>query len=417
MKIRLSIPAYFTIYFVLLLWLYHYSIKHYFYWDYVAELQDSNFNFSLSNLLISCLLFSVNLWLVNRIDKSKLGFIVLSLFFTLLTIPSLIAFTSTDIYPVKLLIYHQIFFFVLLGCLKIKFRADNFPVLNKKQGLIVLLVITTVGVIPYLFVYGPYINLKNLLLLDVYKTRSAMAGLSNIYFGYTYSLFTKIVIPLIIVFSLELKNRYMAGIGILYLVLFYLFGAHKTVYLGLLVVLVFYKWEYIKSVSRILMYSSLALMICIVLASIGFDYPWILTFRRIHFLPTLLDICYLDFFDDNFMYWSESVLGAFVEYPYLIRHEYIIGEAYFNRSDMAANNGLISDGFMNMGTWGVLINVFLISGYFMVLNNLRIPSRYFGLFLLVIFSFISSSIFTVFLTHGAFALLIISIFLLRGKHQ
>jgi hypothetical protein len=303
----------------------------------------------------------------------------------------------------------------LLSLVKIDFSGT--PAFNKKQSLYLLFIITTIGIVPYLLVYGPYIDWKNLFLIDVYKTRADTKGLSNVYFGYTYSLFTKIIIPLIIIFSLELKNRLMMFVGIFYLTLFYLFGAHKTVYLGILVVLAFYRFNYLKAANWILLYSIILLIGCFVLALFGFDYPWILTFRRVHFLPTLLDISYLDFFQDNFMYWSESILSKVFEYPYDQRHEFLIGEKYFNRPDMAANNGLISDGYMNFGTLGVLLHSLLIGGYFMLLNSLRIPSRYFGLYFLVIFSFISSSIFTVFLTHGAFALLLISIFLLRGRNE
>src|SRR5690606_23220608 len=109
---------------------------------------------------------------------------------------------------------------------KIQIDFSRVPVVNKTQALYLLLAITTIGVIPYLFVYGPYINLNNLLLIDVYQTRSIMGEFSNPYFGYTYSIFTKIIIPLIIVFGLELKKKIWVVVGILYLVLFYLFGAH-----------------------------------------------------------------------------------------------------------------------------------------------------------------------------------------------
>ncbi|WP_276168602.1 hypothetical protein [Zobellia alginiliquefaciens] len=106
-------------------------------------------------------------------------------------------------------------------------------------------------------------------------------------------------------------------------------------------------------------------------------------------------------------------MKTFIDYRYDVTHAHLIGEAYFNSPNMDANNGLISDGFMNWGTWGVLINCFIVSFYFMVLNSLRIPAKYFGLYLLIIFSFISSSTPTVMLTHGGLALLIISIFILN----
>jgi hypothetical protein len=333
----------------------------------------------------------------------------------LLTIPSLIAFTSPGMYSVKLLWYHQGFFFALYVLSKVHVDFSKVPVINKTQALYLLLGVTTIGVVPYLIVYGPYINLKNLFLIDVYRTRAIMGELSNPYFGYTYSIFTKIIIPLIIIFSLELKKKVWALVGVLYLILFYLFGAHKTVYVGLLVVLVFYRFSYAQSVKYILKYSNLLIVLFMLFALFGYDYPWILSFRRVQFIPTLLDICYLDFFHDNYLFWSDSILKSFVKYPYDVRPTTLIGEIYFNRPDMSANNGLISEGYMNFGTIGVFINIFVIAIYFMLLNSLKIPARYFGLFMLVIFSFISSSMSTVFLTHGALALLLITIFVLNDK--
>ncbi len=415
MKLKLTIPHYFTLYFFLLMALYHYKIKHYFYWEYIADMKDGEFDFSFWRFVVAIVLFALNLFLLRGLKKTKLIFIVLSIFFALLTVPSLIAFTSAGMYPTKLMLYHQVFFYVIFGLSKIQMDFSKIPVINKTQSLYLLLFVTTLGVIPYLIVYGPYINLKNLLLLDVYQTRSTMGSLSNPYFGYTYSVFTKIVIPLIIVFGLELKKKLWVLVGVLYLILFYLFGAHKTVYVGLLVVLVFYRFSYAQSVKLIVKYSGIGIILFLALASLGYDYPWILSFRRVHFIPTLLDICYLDFFHDNYLYWSDSILKSFVEYPYDIRATNLIGEVYFNRPDMSANNGLVSEGYMNLGGWGVLINIFIVSAYFAILNSLKIPAKYFGLFVLTMFSFLSSSVFTVLLTHGAFALLLVAIFLLNDK--
>tara|TARA_R110000796_G_scaffold77799_6_gene173839 strand:- start:15693 stop:16946 length:1254 start_codon:yes stop_codon:yes gene_type:complete len=417
MKIKLNISHYFIVYFFLLMVLYHYKIKHYFYWEYIAELKQGDFDFSFSRFLVVVILFFVNLYFLRKISYTKFAFIVNSIFFTLLTIPALIAFTSGEIYSLKLLVYHQTFFLILYFLSKVKIDFSKIPVINKTQALYVLLSLTTIGIIPYLIVYGPYINLKNLILLEVYQTRSIMGKLSNPYFGYTYSIFTKIFIPLIIIFGLELKKNIWILTGIIYLLLFYLFGAHKTVYVGLIVVLVFYRFSFIKSVKFLLKYSSILILACIFLAFVGYDYPWILTFRRVHFIPTLLDICYTDYFQDNFLYWSNSILKNFIDYPYDVRTTNLIGEVYFNRPDMSANNGLVSDGFMNFGAIGVFINILLVSLYFMILNSLKIPAKYFGLFVLVIFSFISSSLFTVLLTHGAFALLLVAIFLLNEKKK
>ena len=417
MKLRLKIYHYFSLYFFLLMGLYHYKIKHYFYWEYIALLKDGDFGFSFVRLLFAVIVFYSNLFFLSKIKTTKFAFIVISIFFSLLTIPSLIAFTSGQLYSLKLLAYHQAFFFVLYFLLKVRIDFSSIPVLNKTQALYLFLAITTIGLIPYLIVYGPHINLKNLVLVDVYQTRAVMGKLSNPYFGYTYSVFTKIIIPLIIVFGLELKKKIWVFVGAMYLILFYLFGAHKTVYVGLVVVLVFYRFSYVQSVKSLLKYSSILITVCVVLAFVGYDYPWILSFRRVHFVPTLLDICYTDYFNDNFLYWSDSVLKRFVDYPYEVRATNIIGEVYFNRSDMSANNGFVSEGYMNFGTWGVLLNIFIVSLFFMILNSLKIPAKYFGLFVLTMFSFLSSSVFTVLLTHGGLALILVSIFVLNDKQN
>jgi hypothetical protein len=395
--------------------LYHYKIKTYFYWLYVAELQGETFEISVIRVLVAVAFFLINLYFFSTIQRKKFSFIVIAIFFALLTIPSLIAFTSGKIYPYKIMLYHQSLFFGLFFFSKIRVNFEKVPVINKTQALYLLISITTIGVLPYLWVYGPHLNLKNLFLIDVYQSRRVMGELSNPYFGYTYSLFTKIIIPLIIVFSIEKKKKVWLVLGVFYLVLFYLFGAHKTVYVGLLIVLGFYKFSFEKIVAFIMKYANVFIVVCLIFAFVGFDYPWILTFRRIQFVPTLLDICYIDFFNDNPIYWSESIFKSFIEYPYDVKHTNLIGDIYFNRPEMAANNGLISDGYMNFQSWGVAIHIFLVSVYFMLLNSLKISSKYFGLFMLVIFSFISSSTFTVFLTHGALALLIVAIFFLNEK--
>ncbi len=417
MKLKLSTKFYLTVYFLILMSLFHREIKFYYYWRHIANLQNTSFGFDNARLYVSIILFLINVKVLFKINKEKLLFTVTTFFFLLLTIPSLIAFTSGIIYPVKLLVYHQILFFSLFLASKVKLNFSKFPVLNKAHALYLLFAITTIGILPYLIIWGPYINIKNLWLQEVYETRAAMTKVSNPYFGYTFSLYSKIIIPLIIVLSLELKKYYITIIGVLYLILFYLFGGHKTVYLGLILMFVFYKLTYITAVSKTIKWSNLLILLSLFLAYFGYqyDYLWILTFRRIHFLPGLLDIAYLDFFKEQPIYWSESVLKRFISYPFNASHVSLIGENYFGKPDMGANNGLISDGYMNWGTIGVLINIAIVSGYFMILNNLKVAPKYFGLFLLIIFSFISSSMFTVLLTHGGVFLLLIAIFMLNEK--
>ena len=55
---------------------------------------------------------------------------------------------------------------------------------------------------------------------------------------------------------------------------------------------------------KTLKWSNVLIVFCLGLACFGYqyDYLWILTFRRTHFLPGLLDIAYLDFFKNQPLY-------------------------------------------------------------------------------------------------------------------
>ena len=412
MKLRVFPYFSFWAYYFLLMVIYHLEIKKYFYWTLIAGKLDDDFDFSFTRMLFTLILFAIDLKLL--ISKRSSGFIyaVGTVFFLILTTPSLVAYTSGAIYPTKLLLLHQLFFFTLMLIGDIKIDFDRIPTINRNQAIWLFFLTTIVCTIPYLIAYGPHINLKNILLINVYETRSKVAGITNPYFGYTYSLFTKIIIPLLLVFSLERKNRLLTIISIAFLVLFYLFGAHKSVYLGTLFILIFYRFSYDSMVRKMVLAVNVLIVLCLFLALFSSDFLWILTIRRVMFTPTLLDICYFDFFEGNPIFWSESFLGSLIDYPYDIRSTNLIGKTYFNRVEVSANNGLISDGYVNANTLGVLINILLVSGYFMVLNNVGLPSRYFGLYFRVALSFISSSLITVFVTHGAIVLLVISIFIL-----
>ncbi len=401
----------------MLLTIYHYKVKTYSYWNYIAYKKDADFDLTWLGLFIAIIIFYINLQSLKKLSNEKISFGIIYIFYFLVTIPSLISYSSKGMYSLELLLYHQLFFYSLIIFSKYKLNLKSLPIINKSQGLIVLTIIVLIGAIPFLIVLGPYINLKNLLLMDIYETRRIMDSHTNSFFAYLYSPFTKILIPLIIVISIEKKRWLFTIIGVVLLLLFFLFGGHKTVYLGLGFLILFYKFDYKTIILIVAKFSIVLAIIAMVLAFFDYDLLWILIFRRVHFVPALLDICYFDLFQNNYLYWSEGVLKRFTDSPYDVNHVRVVGDIYFRNPKMAANNGLISDGFLNFGTIGVFIHVILISFYFLIINSLNIKSKYFGLYLLVILSFISSALTTVLLTHGAIVLIFISIFILNEKEN
>ena len=131
--------------------------------------------------------------------------------------------------------------------------------------------------------------------------------------------------------------------------------------------------------------------------------------RRAFFVPSLLDSFYFDFFEDIPLYWSGSIGRNFIDYVYDKPIPYIIGEVYFSDPEMAANNGIVSDGFSNAGFLGVIINGLFLGFYMSVIKSLNISHKFYGLYFLLLISIISSSLPVVLLTHSGIALLIFAL--------
>ena len=136
--------------------------------------------------------------------------------------------------------------------------------------------------------------------------------------------------------------------------------------------------------------------------------------RRVFFIPALLDTYYFEFFNSKPLYWSGSFLRSLFDYPYNLKPPYLIGSEYFGRADMSANNGIISDGYANLGWIGIIINILLISFIFSFFNSLKINHKFYGIFIAFFFSIVSSYLPTVLLTHGGILLMIVAQLFLRN---
>ena len=83
---------------------------------------------------------------------------------------------------------------------------------------------------------------------------------------------------------------------------------------------------------------------------------------------------------------------------------------------MNANNGLISDGYMNLGVVGILLNLILFSCIMTFIKSLNISMKFYGIVFLFIFSVLSSPLSTIMVTHGGFILLIILNFTIKNTN-
>ena len=97
----------------------------------------------------------------------------------------------------------------------------------------------------------------------------------------------------------------------------------------------------------------------------------------------------------------------------------MIGEVYYNNPNTAANNGFISDAYLNLGWIGIIIMPFIIiwSLKFLDACSDGLDIKIFILSAITMsFIFISSSFFIILLTHGFIAVCIVLYLLPRDKN-
>lgn len=407
---------YLEVYYFLMSMVYFLSIKNTWVFRKVNENKDVIFDFDFFKYIGVSIFVVFIIRLFKKTNFDDFSNNILGLVLILDLIPSSIFFTSVSNFDWRIYFFHLLLFFSLFLTLKLKFSI-SLSVVNKKQVLFFLLIISVAGVLPYLR-YLPYIDLKNLLLKDIYVTRLKFRGLFDTYSGYTHSWFTRIIIPIIFVLALKYKMKMIAFLNTIVLLFLYLMGAVKSVLLGSILVVIFYFIPREKILS--ILTRGLIVLLLITIFTIPFEihdrnFFGVIVFRRMMFLPSVLDYCYFDFYNDNYLYWSNSFLKGIVEYPHDISSPRLIGFEYFNKEKMAANNGLISDGFSNAGFLGVFITLFIFNSFFLLIKNCKVNSKFFGVYFFILYGFFTTAISTVLITHGGILLILITFFLLRER--
>lgn len=407
---------YLELYYVVISLFYFLSTKNTWVYRKLYQNKDVVFEFNfLKYIFVSIFVFFTIRFFKNQLLDS-FSRNILGLLLILDFIPSSIFYSSTSDSFWQIYLFHIILFYSLAITLKVKFKI-NLITFKKNQVLYFLILITLIGTLPYLR-YIKHIDLNNLLLKDVYITRIKFRELFDTYSGYTHSWFSRVIIPIIFVLALKYKLKSIAILNTILLVFLYLMGAVKSVLLGSVLVIIFYfinKDKILPFLTKALIFMLIFSIIMIPFVIHDRNFFGVIVFRRMMFIPQVLDYCYYDFFNNNYLYWSNSFLKGFLSYPYDTTSPRIIGEVYFNKEDMAANNGLISDGFSNAGWIGVIITLFLFNGFMLIIKNCRIDSKFFGIYFFILYGFITTAISTVLITHGGLLLLIISFFLLREK--
>jgi len=375
----------------------------------VFEYAGFKYTENIYKVLESTLLFFMTLTLINYKKISKFIYAVNMLILLFMSIPNYILYMFMDI-P-RAIIYSYFFLhFMIITISILKFRFKSYSIKSKQENKI-LLIVSFLLLLPFFIKYGTNLNFNVFLFQDIYEVRAISAEGNNIFTNYFYSWLTRVILPFLIVYGVIKKKKIFIMIGIISTLYLFLVAAHKSVFFGLIILLYlnlfqgYYKKIFALLITVIVVFFS-GLLIYI------FDNNVIVSsmfLRRVFFLPTLLNNYYFDFFDGNHLYLSHSIFKSIVHYPYDMVPSHVIGLEYFHNANMGANNGIISDGFMNFGYIGIAINVIIFSLIIKFFQSIQLNELLFPIVFSFIFSINSSALLTVLLTHGLFVFIVMSL--------
>jgi len=204
-------------------------------------------------------------------------------------------------------------------------------------------------------------------------------------------------IPVIMIYFME-KRKYSITIFLLVVVfLNFSIDGTKTTFFKLLLCLFVYffiKGDLQKKI--LLAFFSLVVFSIMEYVLIGTEILTYVLIRRAFFVPAILDTCYYDFIKEKgLLFFSHQYHGQDIAFT--------IGDTYFSKDEMRANNGMFSDAFMNLGYFGCIIYPFIYAYFLKISENaMRGTNQTVMLYasLIYVWNMMSSEFTTALMTHG-----------------
>lgn len=387
-----------------------YNVSYFFVAD-LFEYHGYSKTLNLNKAFLSLFILIIYNLLFVRLFKSNLYYQLLSYIFYFIFIPQIVFFQYNNNYSFTLLFIHCIFFGILL-ILSEKFTPNlKFLKLlrpnSKKFGRFAFLLLIVL-LVPFYQTIDNF-NLNNfnpfLVYLDRLDLRLVDFKLQKL-MDYTVHGLTRVLLPVFSVYF-YFRKQYVFSIAFLFIVvvLFLSTGGLKSMLLIVPATIFFINKKYI-NISNILFKIPVVLILLSLLEKLFLKTNFILDIfvRRVFFVPPLLESFYLEHFQ-SYLFYQHSIFSGLIG-PFIPVTK-IIGEEYFSNPEMNANIGLITEGFLNLGLFGVIIHAFLIAYLFRYLSSINIPSNYFGIFFILFYVMNTSFIFPYLFTHGILVLIIL----------
>lgn len=207
------------------------------------------------------------------------------------------------------------------------------------------------------------------------------------------------VLPLLIAYYINKKKYWPALVVALVIILNFSIDGMKSTLFKLIMCVFFY--FFLKKDPRFILGMLFVVLVGAAMVEYwltGGDSIAITYIRRNFFLPSYLDTLYFDAVEKNgLLFYSHRVNGTLIEF--------YIGDEYFDRDYMRANNGMFSDAYRNLGLVGVVVYPIV---YAMLFSFFEALIKGHAVWILFFTSFIctftlrASELTTAMLTHGLF---------------
>ncbi len=368
---------------------------------------------------------SVGFFLISMVPFFRNGVPPMSYFITFLVqffivIPTLVLhmYMPTDV----MIPIFGIQFVAMSMLLNVNFGfLDRLPRVPDKIGGTVLTLIGVALFAPFFGEFPLQFSKAMLFFSDsegFYELRKITSQYGNTYTSYMRYGLQYFIFPAIMGMGVVQKRWWMVGTGIACMFLLYTMDPNKTLFFS--VILIFFLAALGKTINRkigwlIIGIIGVLLLGRILTATSNEIMLESIFVRRLLFLPAQITGSYFNYFANEPLHLSYSILGRWYKYSYELAPAKLMGEVIYGDPKVSANTGIIADGFMNFGYFGAFAFVTAAALIVKFVEYLRLHLIYLGLIFLIVWLFVNTGLLTAGLTHGLWAFGLIGLFFLRNS--
>jgi hypothetical protein len=252
---------------------------------------------------------------------------------------------------------------------------------------------------------------------DVYGVRAEFATVeqNDELLSYLAPLLATVINPLLIVRGLWARRWAWLALGLAGQALLYSAAGDKTTVLSpvaLLLVFVLFRASRRPPGAALLIGGAVLTAFMVVMDRLTATFDWTsFGVRRFLITPGLLTAGYVAvFFGLDKAQLGHSFLSTFFRYPYSVDPPYLVGGAFFGDPGTHANANLLADGYANFGYPGILMECLVLTVLLWIADDVTrgIPRGVAAsLFVMPALSLANAGVFTVMLTHGLMALILL----------